>query len=49
MDTSDPVKIWEYLAQIKEDRRPLDEAKVLVVGEGSVGKTSLIRRPESLI
>jgi internalin A len=39
-----PSAIWEYLARIREDTRPLDEAKVLVVGEGSVGKTSLIRR-----
>lgn len=39
-----PHIFWEYLKQIQEDTQPLDEAKVLVVGEGAVGKTSLIRR-----
>ncbi len=39
-----PDRIWDYLARTGEDHRHLDEAKVLVVGEGSVGKSSLVRR-----
>ncbi|SEF28474.1 hypothetical protein/internalin A [Amycolatopsis pretoriensis] len=38
-----PTAIWSY-SQDSSDARPLGEAKLLVVGEGSVGKTSLIRR-----
>ncbi len=33
-----------YLAQKKGPKRPLNEVKVLVVGESEVGKTSLIRQ-----
>ncbi|WP_169792421.1 COR domain-containing protein [Actinoplanes rectilineatus] len=39
-----PDHIGEYLARTRQDQRPLNEAKLLVVGEGSVGKSSLIRR-----
>ena len=33
-----------YFQHLGADTRPLNEAKVLVVGEGEVGKTSLVRR-----
>ncbi len=33
-----------YLQQLGDQKQPLNEAKVLLIGEGSVGKTSLIRR-----
>nr|WP_081983983.1 COR domain-containing protein [Massilia sp. JS1662] len=33
-----------YFARQRESQRPLNEVKVLVVGEGEVGKTSLIRQ-----
>lgn len=36
--------LLEYYTNISIDRRELNEAKVLVVGQGSVGKTSLIKR-----
>lgn len=39
-----PRAIWNYIALIRQDKRPLDEAKLLVVGEGAVGKSSIIRR-----
>jgi internalin A len=40
----DPTAILEYASGIEQATQPLDEAKLLVVGEGSVGKTSLIKR-----
>jgi small GTP-binding protein len=40
----DPAAIAQYVAGVHAQPRRLDEAKLLVVGEGSVGKTSLIRR-----
>ena len=48
-DTSqDPgsiAEIFNYLRQLHSgDVRPLNEAKLLLVGQGSVGKTSLIKR-----
>ncbi|WP_203914298.1 COR domain-containing protein [Rhizocola hellebori] len=42
--TTNPAMVFEYLRQVRASRRALDEAKLLVVGEGAVGKTSLIRR-----
>jgi internalin A len=39
-----PDEIWAYLDSIRDNRRALNEAKLLVVGEGSVGKSSIIRR-----
>jgi len=41
---TDPGAIWDYIVRTREARRPLDEAKLLVVGEGAVGKSSIIRR-----
>jgi internalin A len=43
-ETTAPDAIMEYLADVQGPTRPLDQAKLLVVGEGSVGKTSLIKR-----
>ncbi|WP_235526239.1 leucine-rich repeat domain-containing protein [Nostoc piscinale] len=45
LDSKDPQKIFNYLRQIRTSKtRPLHEAKILLVGQGSVGKTSLIER-----
>ena len=40
----EPAGILEYTRRIRQATRPLNEAKLLVVGEGSVGKTSLVSR-----
>jgi internalin A len=40
----DPYTILEYyFRHIAQERRPLNEAKMILVGQGSVGKTSLAR------
>ncbi len=40
-----PATIFNYLRQLRSGEvLPLNEAKVLLVGQGSVGKTSLIKR-----
>ncbi|MBT6483710.1 MAG: leucine-rich repeat protein [Planctomycetaceae bacterium] len=33
-----------YFSRLRETEKPLNEAKILLVGDGDVGKTSLIRR-----
>ena len=44
-DPGTPAAIFNYLRQLRSGEvRPLNEAKVLLVGQGSVGKTSLINR-----
>lgn len=42
----DPYAILSYLKDLADDTtaRPLNEAKVLIVGQGGVGKTSLAKR-----
>ncbi|MBD2449294.1 leucine-rich repeat domain-containing protein [Nostoc sp. FACHB-152] len=41
----EPAKILNYYFSLQaEQEKPLNEAKVLVVGQGSVGKTSLVKR-----
>jgi len=41
----DPATILNYYFQLQtQPNRPLNEAKVLLVGEGDVGKTSLLRQ-----
>ena len=41
----DPTTILNYYFQLRtQPSRPLNEAKVLIVGEGDVGKTSLLRQ-----
>ena len=43
--TSEPISILNYYQRLLvEKREALNEAKVLIVGQGSVGKTSLINR-----
>ncbi len=43
--TGQPAEIINYYElQQQSEKRPLNEAKVLLVGLGSVGKTSLVRR-----
>ncbi|MFN6436523.1 MAG: COR domain-containing protein [Nostoc sp. DedSLP01] len=40
-----PSTILNYFFQLqKEQKKPLNEAKMLLVGQGSVGKTSLVKR-----
>ncbi len=44
-DIDNPASIINYyLEQLDSAKRPLNEAKVLVVGQGGVGKTSLVNR-----
>ncbi|MFM9265713.1 leucine-rich repeat domain-containing protein [Tychonema sp. BBK16] len=44
-DPGTPAAIFNYLRQLRSGEvLPLNEAKVLLVGQGSVGKTSLINR-----
>ena len=41
----EPAIIINYYLQLQvEQRKPLNEAKMLLVGQGSVGKTSLVKR-----
>ncbi|MBD2490991.1 leucine-rich repeat domain-containing protein [Aulosira sp. FACHB-615] len=45
LHSHDAQNIFNYLRQIRTSKtRPLHEAKILLVGQGSVGKTSLIER-----
>ncbi|BAY08890.1 leucine-rich repeat domain-containing protein [Calothrix sp. NIES-2098] len=45
LNSTDAKEIFNYLRQIRiSETRPLHEAKLLLVGQGSVGKTSLIKR-----
>ncbi len=45
LNSKDAKKILNYLRQIStSETRPLHEAKLLLIGQGSVGKTSLIKR-----
>ncbi|MFM6266520.1 MAG: hypothetical protein ACKPFA_08445, partial [Dolichospermum sp.] len=40
-----PSEILTYYFSLQtEERQPLNEAKVLLVGQGTVGKTSLVKR-----
>ncbi len=40
-----PAEILAYYFRLQEEKsRPLHEAKILIVGEGAVGKTSLVNR-----
>jgi internalin A len=39
-----PAQILEYYFRIRGGRRPLNEVKLVLVGFGGVGKTSLVRR-----
>lgn len=39
-----PTEILEYYFRVSEGSRPLNEAKLILVGRGAVGKTSLVNR-----
>lgn len=39
-----PSLILDYVSRLNQSTDPLNEAKLLIVGEGSVGKTSLVNR-----
>ncbi len=41
---ADPKVILDYYFRTREARRPLNEAKLVLVGFGGVGKTSLVKR-----
>jgi small GTP-binding protein len=44
-DTKNPKAIISYWQKLKQgDRKPLNEAKVILIGHGAVGKTSLVRQ-----
>ncbi|KAM3108076.1 leucine-rich repeat protein, partial [Phormidesmis sp. 146-20] len=46
LDDGEPQIIFAYLKSVTQsaNKRPLNELKVLLVGEGDVGKTSLLKR-----
>ena len=39
-----PNEILKYYFRVRGDRRPLNEAKLILVGRGAVGKTSIVNR-----
>jgi internalin A len=41
---ADPKRILNYYFRARRDERPLNEAKLILVGYGTVGKTSLVNR-----
>jgi len=43
-EAADPRKILEYYFRVKRGGRPINEAKLILVGRGSVGKTSIVNR-----
>jgi internalin A len=43
-ENGDPQAIFDYLKEQQAGERPLQEAKMILVGFGGVGKTSLIKR-----
>jgi internalin A len=44
LERPDPEAIIDFSSRVTQETRPLNEAKLLIVGEGSVGKTSLVNR-----
>ncbi len=40
----DPARILDYYFRVRRGRRPLNEAKLILLGHGNVGKTSLVNR-----
>ncbi|NEO86840.1 MAG: GTP-binding protein [Spirulina sp. SIO3F2] len=43
-DIKNPTQIFNYLRQLRSETKPLNEGKLLLIGQGSVGKTSLVKR-----
>ncbi len=44
VDTRDAKKILEYYFRTRVERQPLNEAKLILLGHGTVGKTCLVNR-----
>src|SRR5207253_2443285 len=42
--SGDPADVISFYFRMGEMTRPLNEAKILLVGQGDVGKTSLVKR-----
>jgi internalin A len=43
-EVESPTIILEYYFRVSQERRPLNEAKLILLGRGEVGKTSLVNR-----
>ncbi len=41
---ADPAKLLDYYFRVQRGQKPLNEAKLVLVGRGGVGKTSLVNR-----
>ena len=41
---ADPAEILAYYFRTRKERRPINEAKLVLVGHGEVGKTSIVER-----
>ena len=41
---ANPAEILEYYFRVRGGKRPLNEAKLILVGRGAVGKTSIVNR-----
>lgn len=44
MYSKEPAELIEYLLELEKGKKPLHEAKIIFVGNGGVGKTSLVNR-----
>ncbi len=44
LSLKEPAKILEYYERTKNEKKPINEAKLIFVGRGKVGKTSLVNR-----
>ncbi|MER7361791.1 COR domain-containing protein [Nonomuraea wenchangensis] len=44
LDPQAPQALFAFLSRTRHEASPLNEAKLLIVGEGTVGKTSLVKR-----
>jgi internalin A len=43
-ESANPADILDYYFRVRGGKRPLNEAKLILVGRGTVGKTSLVNR-----
>jgi internalin A len=41
---ANPADVFEYYVRVQRSQRPLNEAKLILVGRGGVGKTSIVDR-----
>ena len=44
VNATNPAEILQYYFRVRSSRRPLNEAKLILVGRGGVGKTSLVNK-----